>query len=73
MHLIAQQLHQKNNLKWIADFRDPWTQIGYQKDLKLTKSSTAKHLKLESEVLKTADQIITTSFTTKKEFASKTG
>ena len=24
-HLIAQKLHQKNTIKWIADFRDPWT------------------------------------------------
>ncbi|MDN3594518.1 glycosyltransferase family 4 protein [Zunongwangia endophytica] len=72
LHLIALGLKKQLNLNWIADFRDPWTQIGYQKELKLTTSSAAKHQKLEREVLKTADQIITTSFTTKKEFASKT-
>ncbi|MCL6218529.1 glycosyl transferase family 1 [Zunongwangia pacifica] len=72
LHLIGLGLKKELLLRWISDFRDPWTQIGYQKDLKLTKNSAEKHQKLEKEVLKAADQIITTSFTTKKEFASKT-
>ena len=65
-------MKQELDLKWIADFRDPWTQIGYHKKLKLTESSKKKHLRLEREVLNSADQIITTSFTTKAEFAEKT-
>ena len=72
LHLIGLGLKKELQLKWIADFRDPWTQIGYQKELKLSNNSAAKHQKLEKEVLNSADQIITTSFTTKKEFASKT-
>jgi len=72
LHLIGLKLKQELNLKWIADFRDPWTQIGYHKKLKLTESSKKKHLRLEREVLNSADQIITTSFTTKAEFAEKT-
>jgi glycosyltransferase involved in cell wall biosynthesis len=72
LHLIGLELKQELDVKWIADFRDPWTQIGYHKKLKLTESSKKKHLSLEREVLNLADQIITTSFTTKAEFKEKT-
>ena len=72
LHLIGLKLKQELDLKWIADFRDPWTQIGYHKKLKLNESSKKKHLSLEREVLNLADQIITTSFTTKAEFKEKT-
>lgn len=72
LHLIGYQLQQKLDLKWIADFRDPWTTIGYHKELKLTKRSEKKHLELEKKVLTTASHIITTSFTTAEEFRTKT-
>lgn len=72
MHLIGMALKEQLNVQWIADFRDPWTTIGYHKELKLNESSTAKHLELEKEVLNKADQIIVTSKTTKKEFQEKT-
>jgi hypothetical protein len=72
VHLIGQQLKQKHQLRWLADFRDPWTSIGYHKKLKLTKSSQNKHKLLESQVLNEADTIIVTSETTKKEFEGLT-
>ncbi|EDP96074.1 glycosyltransferase family 4 protein [Kordia algicida OT-1] len=72
LHLIGLKLRKSLNIKWLADFRDPWTTIGYHDQLKLTKKSQAKHKKLEAEVLQTADQIVTTSFTTKKEFSCLT-
>lgn len=72
LHLIGLELQKNLNIKWIADFRDPWTEIGYHKKLKLTRSSRQKHLNLESEVLNKADHIITTSYTIKAEFESKT-
>lgn len=68
LHLIGLGLKAKLNIKWIADFRDPWTTIGYQKKLMLTRHSQKIHLKLEKQVLQTADQIIVTSHTTKLEF-----
>lgn len=69
VHLIGKNLKQNTpSIQWIADFRDPWTSIGYHKELKLTKSSAQKHKDLEQLVLNTADQIIVTSPTTKKEF-----
>lgn len=72
LHLIGLQLKQRFGLKWAADFRDPWTTIGYHKSLKLTKASQQKHIELETEVLRTADEIIVTSTHTKNEFSSKT-
>ena len=72
LHLIGMQLKTKLKLTWFADFRDPWTTIGYHKKLKLTKSSAEKHLKLEHNVLNTANHIIVTSYNTKREFSAKT-
>lgn len=68
LHLIGLQLKEQLGVKWLADFRDPWTTIGYHKQLKLTKASKEKHKALEKQVLNTADQIIVTSSVTKKEF-----
>lgn len=72
MHLIGMALKEQLNIQWIADFRDPWTTIGYHKELKLNTNSAERHLALEKEVLNKADQIIVTSKTTKKEFQEKT-
>lgn len=68
MHLIGLQLKERLGVKWLADFRDPWTTIGYHKQLKLTEASKEKHKALEKQVLNAADQIIVTSSVTKKEF-----
>ncbi|WP_375240578.1 glycosyltransferase family 4 protein [Polaribacter sp.] len=68
MHLIAQKLHQKNNLKWIADFRDPWSNLYYNKDFNQLSFAKNKNIKLEKSVLKNADCILTVSNTLKKEF-----
>ena len=72
MHLIGLNLKQNYNINWIADFRDPWTTIGYHKKLKLLWFARQKHKKLEAQVLQNADQIIVTSPTTKKEFGGIT-
>ncbi|WP_347372665.1 glycosyltransferase family 4 protein [Aequorivita sp. Q41] len=68
LHLIGMQLQKELGLKWLADFRDPWTTIHYHKSLRLSKTSERKHKMLEASVLKTADLITVTSPTTKKEF-----
>ena len=72
VHLIGLGLKEKRALNWIADFRDPWTTIGYHKELKLSAKSAQKHKNLESKVLNTANVILVTSATTKKEFQSLT-
>ncbi|TLP79727.1 glycosyltransferase family 4 protein [Maribacter sp. ACAM166] len=68
VHLIGYSLKESLSLKWIADFRDPWTSIGYHKKLKLSSYAERKHKNLESKVLNFADKIVVTSKTTKKEF-----
>jgi len=79
LHLIGMQLKTKIEeedstriIKWIADFRDPWTTIGYHNKLKMTLKSKQEHKKLEYNVLTTADTVIVTSPTTKKEFEAIT-
>lgn len=69
LHLIGLALKEKfPDLKWIADFRDPWTEISYYKHLKLTKSSDRKHRQLESEVFRNADITLATSYTDAENF-----
>ena len=72
LHLIGLQLKQKHALKWIADFRDPWTQIGYHKKLMLSSFAQKKHKKLETAVLQSADQLVVTSLKTKTLFSGLT-
>jgi glycosyltransferase involved in cell wall biosynthesis len=72
LHLIGLQLKKELNIKWFADFRDPWTTIGYHKALKLSSYANKKHKALEKLVLTSADTIIVTSKTTKTEFEAIT-
>ena len=72
MHLIGLGLKEELNIKWLADFRDPWTTIGYHDKLRLTENSQLEHKELERRVLHKADHIITTSFTTRSEFREMT-
>ncbi|MBL4887940.1 MAG: glycosyltransferase family 4 protein [Flavobacteriaceae bacterium] len=72
MHLIGLDLKKQLPVKWIADFRDPWTTIAYHKSLKLSKRSQQKHKDLEKQVLNTADCILVTSPRTKTEFKELT-
>jgi glycosyltransferase involved in cell wall biosynthesis len=61
MHLIAMGIKKKLNIPWIADFRDPWTNIDFYDRLMLTRSSDKKHHMLELNVLNQADKIVVVS------------
>lgn len=61
LHLIARNLKRKTNLPWIADFRDPWTQIDWFEQLPLTKWGLRLHQKLEQSVFKEADELVVVS------------
>ncbi len=63
MHLIAMPLAHHFKIPWLADFRDPWTNIDFYKDLKLMAWADKKHRKLESKVLKTASLVTVISQT----------
>ena len=59
-HLVGIELKKQFKVNWWADFRDPWTDIFYNKFLYRTTKSISKDITLEKEVLKKADGIITT-------------
>ena len=59
------------NINWIADLRDPWTDIYYNQDLYPTSWAQKHNLKYERSVLMGADKIITVSEDCKCLFAEK--
>jgi len=68
MHIIGLALRDKFKIKWISDFRDPWTEIDYFQQLPLTKKANKKHHQLEQEVLEKSDMVIVVGETMKKKF-----
>ena len=68
LHLIGLQLKRELGVKWIADFRDPWTDIDYFHQLTLTQKARAKHHQLEQEVLINADVTLVVGETMKKNY-----
>jgi len=68
MHLIALGLKKQfPNVKWLADFRDPWTKIDFYNDLMLTNWADKKHKRLEKLVLINADAVSTIGNTMRDE------
>ncbi|NVO10080.1 MAG: glycosyltransferase family 4 protein [Bacteroidales bacterium] len=61
LHLIGLKLSRKLNIPWIADFRDPWTDIYFYKDLKLTWLADSINRRFERKVLKNADLTVVVS------------
>ena len=59
-HLIGKKITKKFKLKWIVDLRDPWAEIFYLKDKFRFKYAKKLNQKFESDVLNSADLIITT-------------
>ncbi len=59
-HLIGLKLIKQYEIKWLADFRDPWTSIFYNKKLYRTSWAKNKDARYESRVLESADAILTT-------------
>jgi len=58
MHLIGLGLKKRTGISWVADFRDPWTEIDFYDKLMLTRFADRKHRKLEKEVLQSANTVI---------------
>lgn len=68
MHMIALGLKRNTNLPWLADFRDPWTNIDFYHELMLSKWADKKHRLQELSVLKEADEIVVISRSMKSDF-----
>ena len=62
MHLIGYRLKRYfPDMRWLADFRDPWTFIEFYDKMMLTQFADWLHRKLERKVLKAADAVVTVS------------
>ena len=72
MHLIGLELKKALGLPWIADFRDPWTQMFYYKHLGLNARSDRKHHELERAVLDAADRVIAVTPSVRDDFRALT-
>lgn len=60
IHLIGLRLKKKYpHIKWVADFRDPWSEWDLLDSLLLTHWARRKHQVLERDVLTMADRVIT--------------
>ena len=70
-HLIGLDLKQQTSLPWIADMRDPWTTVFYNKFFPRTESTKRKDKALEDKVLENADGVVVVSNGLKQEFSDR--
>lgn len=68
MHIIGQKVQERTGVKWLADFRDPWTAIDFYEDLMLTPIADAIHHRMEKNVLQKADKVVVVSELRKPQF-----
>jgi len=69
--LIGLKLKQRFNIRWIADLRDPWTDIYYYNQFKHTALALRVDKNYERKVIENADVLITVSEDVKRIFAEK--
>ena len=69
--LIGLELQRRHGLRWLADLRDPWTDIYYYKDLHHTPLAAWLDARYERQVLTRADAVLVTSPETKRLFQAK--
>ena len=72
MHLIGRGLKRETGIPWIADFRDPWTEIFYFKHIPMCSKVRKKHVLLEKSVLDEADSVVAVSPLVQRDFMAKT-
>lgn len=70
-HLIGKAIKDQNGIPWIADFRDPWTSIYYEKYLTRSKKSDLKNKRLENDTVQTSDVLLVVSNGMKDEFIDR--
>lgn len=72
MHLIAKKLAARSGIPWIADFRDPWTNLFYFKHLQLSPLARRRHERLEKSVLDSCSTVVAVSPLVLQDFKSMT-
>lgn len=60
-HLVGVRLKKESLVPWLADFRDPWTDIYYYRDFYPAFHARWINARLEKKVLSCADHVITVS------------
>ena len=71
-HLIGQAIKKQfPDIKWIADFRDPWTDIYYYRQLLHSHYSARQDKRMESNVLREADLVVSVCASNKTLLATK--
>ncbi|MGL1886550.1 MAG: glycosyltransferase family 4 protein [Reichenbachiella sp.] len=71
MHLIGLGLKQRTGVKWICDFRDPWSDWDLLDKLKTSSLVKYMHTRLEKKVVDAADLVLTCTPNMRKLFSSK--
>lgn len=72
-HLIALGLKKHfPHIRWVSDFRDPWSDIFYKDELLITKLTQNRINKKESEVLKYSDSVVVVTPTMVEDFRKLT-
>lgn len=61
IHLIGKRVKRKTGVKWLADFRDPWSKWDVLEKLKTSSIALGIHKRLEKSVLEIADVGVTVS------------
>ena len=69
--LIGLEIQKRYGLPWLADLRDPWTDIYYTKDLHRTPPAAWLDARYERQVLSRADAVLVTSPETERLFRRK--
>jgi glycosyltransferase involved in cell wall biosynthesis len=69
--LIGLKLKETQNIKWIADLRDPWTDIYYYKSMLHTKWAKQKDLNYEKRVIEKSDKVVVVSDSIKQLLLNK--
>ena len=70
MHMIARGVKKATQIPWIADFRDPWTNIDFIEELNLTTWGKASHAQMEKSVLTEATEVVAVTPTMAKELGA---
>jgi glycosyltransferase involved in cell wall biosynthesis len=69
--LIGLKLKKLTGIRWMADLRDPWTDIYYYREFLHSKAAAAKDARYEKSVLEHADEVIVVSDEMKRLFLNK--
>lgn len=70
MHMVGYAIRKSNSIKWLADFRDPWTQFYINRELPMIPYIRNKHKRMEKQVILSADHVVTTTPSLAKLYAT---